>query len=234
MNRLRALWLPATHPLTSHCTWETARQHALGVGAWGYSALGVAVAEFTMPGKWPLVGMLFLGMLVAMSIELGAGYATLPRAERKLFQWNTEIVGKLLLISLVAVSLILDGVIFASVAAFDFKNLPILGSGWPFVTCTSLLWLMVAQCAKVVEHVRTSEGPGMIPPPMEFVMRQVEAALRRMRGIDRARYQQTHPGEEPPGRWQDNLSPGQLARILAIMEEDVEAKPEPQPTQEEP
>jgi hypothetical protein len=154
-----------------------------------------------------------------MTIELWSGYATLAPGERKVFQWHREIVGKILLLTLVAVSIILDGVIYASVAAFDFQNLPVLRSGWPFVTCTSLLWLLIAQCAGVIEHVRTAEGPGSIPPPMEFVIRQVETAIRKMRRVDRARYQQTHPGEEPPRRWQDDLSPDQLARILAIMDE---------------
>jgi hypothetical protein len=222
MNRLRAFWLPAIHPLTSPCTLSTAKQHALGAGAWCYSALAVGVAEFTIPGKWPLVGLLFLGLLVAMTIELWSGYATLAPDERKVFQWHREIVGKILLLTLVAVSIILDGVIYAAVAAFAFENLPVLRSGWPFVTCSSLLWLLIAQCAGVIEHVRVAEGAAVIPPPMEFVLRQVEIALRKMKRIDHARWQQAHPGEAPPGRWQDGLTPDQLARILAIMDENAD------------
>jgi hypothetical protein len=204
---------------------ETAKQHVLGAAAWAYSAAAVAVAEFTMPGKWPLVGLLFIGLLLAMTIELWTGYATLPREERGVFQWSREVVGKILLISLVAVSLILDGVIYTSVAAFKFDNLPVLGSGWPFVTCTSLLWLIVAQCAGAIEHVRTSEGPGSIPPTMDFMVGRVRSALRSMRRIDHARFRQAHPDAELPSRWQDGLSEDQLARILSIVEESPDPPP---------
>jgi hypothetical protein len=219
VNRLRAFWLPATHPLTSHCTLETAKQHALGVGAWAYSAVGVAVGDFTLPGKWPIVGLLFLGLLTLMSIELLTGYATLPVAERKVFQWSREIIGKILLVSLVAVSLALDGVIFGLASAFEFNNLPVLRSGWPFVTCTTLLWLVLAQAASTIEHVRTAEGPEAIPPTMGLMLREGRALVRKLGRIDRERFKRGHPGEEPPGRWHEHLSDEQLARILAIVEE---------------
>lgn len=219
MNRLRAFWLPATHPLTSHCTLETAKQHALGAGAWLYSAVGVAVGEIAFPSKWPIVGLLFLGLLALMSIELLTGYATLPVAERRVFQWNQEIIGKILLVSLVAVSLALDGVIFGLASAFDFNNLPVLRSGWPFVTCTTLLWLVLAQAASTIEHVRTAEGPESIPPTMGLMLREGRALVRKLGRIDRERFKRDHPDEEPPGRWHEHLSDEQLGRILAIVEE---------------
>jgi hypothetical protein len=224
-NRLHHFWLPAIHPLTSACTLETAKQHALGSAAWGYTALGITAAEIAIPGKWPVVGLLFVGMLGMMSLELVIGYAAMPVGERKVFQWSHEIVGKILLVSLVAVSVVLDGLILLTAEAIDFSYLPVLRSGWPFVTCTTLLWLILAQIAGVIEHVRTSEGSENIPPTIEFMVRQVKWGLDRLRRVDSVRYQQTHPGEEPPARWPDNLSDEQLARIFAIVEEAAPSAP---------
>lgn len=225
MNRLRAFWLPATHPLTSPSTLETAKQHALGGAGWGYSAVGIVAAEVTMPGKWPIVGLLFLGLLGLMTIELCAGYATLPAAERRVFQWSTEIVGKILLVSLVAVSIILDGVILLTATVVDFSYVPVMRSGWPFVTCTTLLWLIIAQFAAAVEHVRAAEGPESIPPTMGFVVRQIRAMLRALSREDRARFRQAHPGEEPPARWHHDLTDDEIALILAVAKENPEAVP---------
>ena len=176
---------------------------------------------------WLASGILLIALLLLMTIELGTAYLGTSRIARKGFRMDRRITGKVMLLILVAVSFIIDVVIYTAVDALP-DHFYILDSGFLFATLTSLIWLNAAEVLCIIQNVAKSEGGEAVPPQLMGLANGIQWVIRSMKIVDKARWNAEHPGEPMPGRWKDGLTIEQEAYIAAEVERMIQAnKPIP-------
>lgn len=172
----------------------------------GTAAAGAVVGTVTAMGaiqfgQWVAPGFFLVALLALNTLEMLSAWWTTPRGDRGAFGWETRIVGKLLILALVAVSLLLDGMIYFGSTMLPHDVLPLLQKGFLPITISSLVWLIVAEASHTVQNIRQSpRAASYIPPVVVWV-------LNRIRKEDAERY----PGPLPRPR----------RRIDTLTEEDI-------------
>lgn len=189
------------------------------IPATGARQMALATAGSGFIGIFPrlpltFASVMFALLLLLMTIELGASYWTLTAAERRVFMWEREIIGKFLLIVLVVLSLVLDVVIFVAANTMP-DHFELLKRGALWVTMTTLLWLLAAEISRILRIVGSSAGEENVPPTLAWGVDMIRWVVRNMRKIDKARWQEKHGTDsELPRRWIDDLTDEEAAIIL--------------------
>lgn len=161
--------------------------------------------------------MLFFGVLLVMTLEVVTCYgSTAPELRRK-FSWETHWAGKAMILSLWVMCLVLD------LIAYRVSGLnPSPNAEWireiagvlPFST-SSLVWFVIADGKRIVQHVKHAQGSDYIPPGPLWFFRGAKVLYK----FDEIQY--NGPGEKPDRRTADRLVRGkatveELETLLAI------------------
>lgn len=162
---------------------------------------------------------LFLLALGMQTLEILTEWGSKARRHDKTFDPKKNFVGKLMVLSLVALALMLDQVFIQlsnEQVADHFEQ-------WRWVTKSTLIWIIIGEAVCVLRHIEDSEGKGVIPPAVRWVLRQI-------RIMDEKRW----PGGDgnPPRRWYDDLDDDDIAIILKRMDEKRKAGDEVEATAE--
>jgi hypothetical protein len=176
-----------------------------GLGLMLGSAASAATAGDWL-GRWLVPGYFLGAMLVMSTMEMVTCYLSHPKADRRSFNWERSITGKLLLVSLVIVALLLDGMLYFG-SRFVPGEWQVIGQGTLPITISSITWFIIAEAARAVRNVARSEGEGAIPPAVLWFIRLVKR-------VDEKRFSDTGRPGTAPSRWTDGLTEAQVAEII--------------------
>lgn len=167
---------------------------------------------------WVPAGVMLMFLLALMTLDLVTEFFGMPPSVRKVaFVWEREITGKFFLLALVALSLVLDAVIYIAATVLP-SELAILSNGYLFVTLTTLLWLIGAHVVRITTNVAEAEGEEMIPPTIGMVARHIRWLLRSLRVIDERRARVGDKTPEHPKRWYDEITDEEVLELAEFIQ----------------
>lgn len=198
----------------------------LKAGMVSVSLLGTMLVTGMDKLVWAPAGIMFIALLVLMSGEMLTEYYGMTKQERVAFVWEREITGKFLLLALVALSLILDMVIYVAVMVLP-GEFPIIGGGYLFVTFTTMLWLIAAEVTRITRNIAHSEGAEAIPPTLNVLVKQMRWILKSLRLIDAKRAEVAGVEIKEESRWYDTLTEAEIEDLARFMEARQKMKADP-------
>ena len=178
-------------------------------GLSAFMALGVSALEKVI---WIPVGIMLGVLLLLMTVELVTEYMGMAPSERKVYVWEREISGKIMLLFLVILSSLCDAMLYA-VSHYLPREYWFLDNGYMFMTITTIIWLAGAQIIKITTNVAESEGNDNIPPTFDMLVRHIQWVVRNLRRVDQKRMEDAGI-QRPPARAIDTLSDADLAEFL--------------------
>jgi hypothetical protein len=185
------------------------------------AALEIAWPQLLAPG-WFVFTLLILN-----SLELGTCFRGKHPLERRDFNWERHIVGKLMILSIAIVALVMDSMVLVIARTIPtLYEFPVIGQGFLPITVATLFWLNSAEAYRVIKNVANSEGDMYIPPMVLWILRQIKMT-------DEARYHvlagQHLPKDvpTPPKRWYDNLTEEEVQDFVEYMKTRSNDPPPP-------
>lgn len=175
---------------------------------------------------WRAVGLLFLALLVLMTVELFTSFYS--HGDKKKFPWNKAVARKVMIISLVVISLVLDMVVYQVVSYFP-QEFMILDQGYLFVTMTTCIWLVAAEVTCFLKAVEEAGSEDVIPPTLHLLSKHLQWLLKSMKFIDRSRSgaMDGEPISDHPKRWYDEISDEEVERLAEFLQDQRRDPPEP-------
>lgn len=166
---------------------------------------------------WP-VAVLFAAVLFSMTAELVTAFFALSSEGRKAFDWNRRITRKFMLLILIAVSVVMDVVVYSAAQMLP-DGVPLVNSGFLFFATTTLLWLFAAEVARIMGDIEDYDNGGIdVPPTMGVLINQIQWIVRSVRRIDKHRWQESGHNGDPPRRWLDDLTDEEVAKLVEMVE----------------
>lgn len=195
-----------------------------------FAALGVVTGAvltttniFTdiMAPRWLAPGILTIFLLLLMTAEIFTCFLATPKPLRQEYEWEKHVGAKLLLISLVIVSAILDGIFLLVITYYPTgpAALPVWAEGFMPVMISTLVWLSAAEAGRAIMHVAHGTDISNISPVVLWVIRQ-------LRKVDMMRLPE---GENARKRLLDNVTEDDITELLATLKSrsDLELPPAP-------
>jgi hypothetical protein len=130
-----------------------------------------------------IIGAFIIALLLLMSLDLAVTYLAKEVQERRLISVETLIFNKLILLVFVAMSGILDAVIYTTMVYLPWES-QLVESGFAFVTVTTLLWMIAAEAVKITDDMGELRGRDTIPPTILITVQQIEKIMGVIRKID--------------------------------------------------
>lgn len=165
-----------------------------------------AAQAMDFPILQSMVGWLILWWAALATGEIVSCYLCTHRALRKGFPWERKFTGKLLLVFIVLVAMSLDWMLHKLGSALPGEWQGALGVIPLPITTASLVWLNIAEGARIIVNIGETEGRDSIPPVVRWV-------LLKMKQVDEARFPGTGTPQE---RWSDpeKLTDAQIRELL--------------------
>jgi hypothetical protein len=194
-------------------------------------SLGISLPPFNNL-FWIPAGSLLVLSLLFMTGDIVTKFLSCEPEGRRIFQWEHEFVGKLLLVSLIVMSFLLDAVVYF-LANFFPHNFPFLNKGYLFITIATEVWLIMGEVVKITTNIKTRAGAESIPPPVEAFVRMMRWALSGVRKVDERRqslWVTSRDGTATvvPKRWYDDMTEEDVHAFMDFMEARRK-NPEPPP-----
>lgn len=177
---------------------------------------------------WRATGILLAALLVLMSVALFTDFYT--HEDKRHYPWNKAIARKVLVVTVIVVSLVLDLVVYQAAQYFP-QDFMLMDSGYLFLTMTTLIWLIAAELTCIIHVIEDAGEEDSIPPTLHLLARHLKWVLRSMKFVDRSR----SGGEEDkdieyPKRWYDDISDEQIEQLAKFLQgQQVEPPPSAQP-----
>ncbi|MCK9513703.1 MAG: hypothetical protein M0R28_21100 [Pigmentiphaga sp.] len=193
---------------------------AFGVAAGAIITTTNIFTDLVAP-RWIAPGLLTLFLLLLMTAEIFTCFLATPKPLRKSYEWEKHVGAKLLLISLVVVSAILDGIFLLVITYYPTgpAELPVWAEGFMPVMISTLIWLSTAEAGRAILHVAHGTDISNISPVVIWVIRQ-------LRKVDMMRLP---AGRQADERLIDRVTEEDITELLGKLKsrEELEAPPPP-------
>lgn len=149
--------------------------------------------SFLGTGNW----ILFVLVLGMQTLEMAVEWGSKRGRHKEGFDPKKNVIGKLMVLSLVVVAWVLDRV-FVELSAGQISGEYM---EWFWVTKSTLVWIILGEAVSITRHIEDSEGKGVIPIPLLV-------AITWLRTKDRSRWEQSEEtqGELPKRREYDRIA----------------------------
>jgi len=171
---------------------------------------------------WWATGSAFVSLLLLMSLDLAMRVATHPAKHRENFPWMECLKAKYLILILVAISAVVDGMMYFVASALP-GNFAVLEEGWMIVTLATLLWFIGGELWSTISIYQEAHEDHAAPPHLSVFANHIRWVFQGVKKVDKKRWSETHEDGEPtPERWTDklaNMTDSQAERLAILLQE---------------